>query len=108
MNPLLLRTLVPLLTMLTVGAARAQPPPQLAPAVAAEAPPEIGIREYVKAPSGGLALWEQRTDARPARHWPAGRRLYVQTAPDTTWFRVLLLGNSYFVRQRELPVPGWR
>ena len=74
---------------------------------AADAPPETAIRRQVPAPAGGVALYEHRTDARPTRRWPAGRKLYVQTAPDTTWFRVLMAGNSYFVRQREMPVPGW-
>ncbi len=74
----------------------------------ADAPPEIGIREHLPAPTGGIALYEHRTDPRPARSWPAGRKLYVQTAPDTVWFRVLIAGNSYFVRQTEMPVPGWR
>jgi hypothetical protein len=73
-----------------------------------DAPPEIGIREHLPAPKGGIALYEHRTDLRPVRHWSAGRKLYVQTAPDTVWFRVLIAGNSYFVRQREMPVPGWR
>ena len=74
----------------------------------ADAPPETGIREHLTAPPGGIALWEHRTAKYPARRWPAGRKLYVQTAPDTAWFRVLIFGNSYFVRQREMPVPGWR
>ncbi len=72
-----------------------------------EPPAEIGVREYLPAPSQGIALYEHRSDVRPARQWPGGRKLYVQTAPDTMWFRVLIAGNSYFVRQREMPVPGW-
>ncbi len=71
-------------------------------------PAETGIRQQIVVPVGGVALWEHPTDKEPARRWPAGRTLYVQTVPDTTWFRVLLFGNSYYVRQREMPVPGWQ
>ena len=71
-------------------------------------PPETAIRRYLPVPAGGLDLWENRTDPRPVRHLKKAPRLYVQTAPDTTWFRILLLGSSYFVRQRQMPVPGWK
>ena len=74
----------------------------------ADAPAETAIRRYLPVPAGGLDLWEKRTDECPARRLKKAPRLYVQTAPDTTWFRVLVLGYSYFVRQRELPVPGWQ
>lgn len=95
-----LARLAALLSLLSVAApARAQQP--------ADAPPETAIRRYLKVPAGGIDLYEHRADPRPARHLRAHPRLYVQTAPDTTWFRVLLAGNSYFVRQRALPVPGW-
>lgn len=91
-----------LLALLLLGApaAYAQQP--------ADAPAETAIRRHLAVPAGGISLWEHRTDKYHARRLDGGRKLYVQTAPDTTWFRVLLAGNSYFVRQRELPVEGWQ
>ena len=85
----------------------AQPAAQPTAQPRADSLPETAIRRYVSVPASGVALYERRTDARPSRRWPEGRKLYVQTVPDTTWFRVLLFGNSFFVRQREMPVPGW-
>ncbi|MBC7448482.1 MAG: hypothetical protein H7330_10520 [Hymenobacteraceae bacterium] len=73
-----------------------------------DAPAETAIRRYLAVPTGGISLWAHRTDTYHTRRLDTGRKLYVQTAPDTTWFRVLLAGNSYFVRQREMPVPGWQ
>lgn len=69
-------------------------------------PPELAIRRYVQPHGQALALFEKRTDAKPAMEWSARHKVYVQTAPDTIWFRVLVAGNSYFVRQRDLPIPG--
>jgi len=70
----------------------------------ADAPPEAAIRRYVQPPGKSLALYEKRTDVKPVMQWSARYKLYVQTAPDTVWYRVLVAGNSYFVRQRELPM----
>lgn len=71
-----------------------------------DSPPELAIRRYVQPRSKELALYEKRTDPKPVMQWSARQKLYVQTAPDTIWFRVLVAGNSYFVRQRDLPIPG--